>query len=147
MSRKLARELVLHFTFESEYTGQTGEDILKKSLNKESFQSFVEEYELYEKMPSQAQEEYVQRATTGIISHMQELDAYIEKYAKGWNVGRISRISKAILRLSMYETLYMGIPVGASVNEAIELAKKYDSEDAAAFINGILSSFTKNEIV
>lgn len=147
MSRKLARELVLHFTFESEYTGATGEDILKKSLNQQNFTSFVEECELYKKMPSPAQEEYVNRATTGVIAHMQELDGYIEKYSKGWSVGRISRIAKAILRLSMYETLYMGIPIGASVNEAIELAKKYDSEEAAAFINGILSSFTKNEIV
>ncbi|MBQ7093606.1 MAG: transcription antitermination protein NusB, partial [Clostridia bacterium] len=72
---------------------------------------------------------------------------YIEKYAKGWNVGRISRISKAILRLSMYEILYMDIPVGASVNEALELAKKYDGEETVGFINGILSSFSKNEII
>lgn len=147
MSRKTARELVLHFTFESEYTGKSGEEILKKSFNEESFSALKGEYDLYNKLPEEAQNEYVKLATTGVVSHMQELDAYIEKYAKGWNVGRISRISKAILRLSMYETLYMGIPIGASVNEALELTKKYDSEDTVAFINGIMSSFTKSEIL
>ena len=47
----------------------------------------------------------------------------------------------------MYEILYMSIPVGASVDEAVELAKKYDSEEAASFINGVLSTFSKNEII
>ena len=147
MSRIAARELVLHFTFESEYTGNSGEEIMERSLNEERFATLKEEYALYEKLPAEAQDEYVKRATTGIISHMNELDGYIEKYAKGWNVGRISRISKAILRLSMYEILYMDIPVGASVNEALELAKKYDGEETVGFINGILSTFSKNEII
>ena len=67
-------------------------------------------------------------------------------YAVGWNVARISRISKCILRLSRYEVLYMGIPVGASVNEALELAKQYDSPEAAGFINGIMGAFVKQEV-
>lgn len=147
MSRKSARELVLHFTFESEYTGESGKDIMEKALKSDNFARLKEEYKLYEKMPEENQMEYVTAATSGVISHMQELDSYIEKYSKGWNVGRISRISKAIIRLSMYEILYMSIPVGASVNEAVELAKKYDSEEAASFINGVLSTFSKNEII
>ncbi len=147
MSRKSARELVLHFTFESEYTGESGKDIMEKALKSDNFAGLKEEYKLYEKMPEENQMEYVTAATSGVISHMQELDSYIEKYSKGWNVGRISRISKAIIRLSMYEILYMSIPVGASVNEAVELAKKYDSEEAASFINGVLSTFSKNEII
>lgn len=147
MSRKAARELVLHFTFESEYTGLSGEDIMERSLNEERFAALKNECDLYKQLPTEAQDEYVKRATTGVISHMQELDGYIEKYAKGWNVGRISRIAKSIIRLSMYEILYMDIPVGASVNEALELAKKYDGEEAVPFINGIMSAFAKGEIV
>ena len=147
MSRKSARELVLHFTFESEYTGESGKDIMEKALKSDNFAGLKEAYKLYEQMPEENQMEYVTAATSGVISHMQELDSYIEKYSKGWNVGRISRISKAIIRLSMYEILYMSIPVGASVNEAVELAKKYDSEEAASFINGVLSTFSKNEII
>ena len=58
----------------------------------------------------------------------------------------ISRVTKAILRLSMYELLYLGIPVGASVNEALELAKRYDSEESASFVNGVIGAFVKQEL-
>ena len=145
MNRREARELVLHLIFSGEYTGNKGEELLK-DINEENFRSLEEEYELYQKMPQENQEEYIQRAVTGVMEHLYELDNYIEKYAKGWNIARISRISKCILRLCMYEVLYLGIPVGASVNEALELAKNYDSEEAAGFVNGIMGAFVANEV-
>ena len=145
MNRREARELVLHLIFGGEYTGNGGEELLK-DINEENFLSLESEYDLYKKMPSENQQEYVQRAVTGVMEHLYELDDYIEKYAKGWNIARISRISKCILRLSMYEVLYMGIPVGASVNEALELAKQYDSEEAASFVNGIMGAFVEKEV-
>ena len=64
----------------------------------------------------------------------------------GWSVSRISRMTKCILRMAMYEMLYLQIPVGASVNEALLLCKKYESDQAASFINGILASFIKKEL-
>ncbi|MCX7615706.1 MAG: transcription antitermination protein NusB, partial [Clostridiales bacterium] len=71
---------------------------------------------------------------------------YIEKYTKGWNCNRISRISTSIMRISMYEMLYMpDIPDSASINEAVELAKEYDSPEAATFINGVLGTFYREE--
>ena len=130
MNRRGARELVLHLIFAGEYSGKTGAELLE-DINE---------------LPPDNQKEYVQRAVTGVMAHLYELDDYIEKYAKGWNIARISRISKCILRLSMYEVLYLGIPVGASVNEALELAKKYDSEEAAGFINGIMGAFVEKEV-
>lgn len=145
MNRREARELVLHLIFSGEYTGNKGEELLK-DINEENFRSLEDEYELYQKMPQENQEEYIQRAVTGVMEHLYELDNYIEKYAKGWNIARISRISKCILRLCMYEVLYLGIPVGASVNEALELAKNYDSEEAAGFVNGIMGAFVANEV-
>lgn len=145
MNRREARELVLHLIFSGEYTGNKGEELLK-DINEENFQSLEGEYDLYQKMPPESQQEYIQRAVTGVMEHLYELDDYIEKYAKGWNIARISRISKCILRLSMYEVLYLSIPVGASVNEALELAKKYDSEEAAGFINGIMGAFVEREV-
>ncbi len=146
MSRRAAREFVLHLIFAADYTGEAGEEVLQKHLNDQAFEALAEEYALYAHMPAAAQNEYVTRAVQGTIEHAMELDSYIEKYAVGWNVGRISRISKCILRLCMYEVLYMQIPVGASVNEALELAKRYDNEQAAQFINGILGSFVKKEM-
>jgi N utilization substance protein B len=77
---------------------------------------------------------------------MPELNEYIDRYAVGWSVGRMSRLTRCILRLCMYEMLYMDIPVGASVNEGLELAKKYDSDEAASFINGVLGGFVAGEI-
>ena len=145
MNRRGARELVLHLIFAGEYSGMRGEELLE-SVNEENFQSLEAEYDLYKELPPENQQEYISRAVTGVMEHLYELDDYIEKYAKGWNIARISRISKCILRLSMYEVLYLSIPVGASVNEALELAKKYDSEEAAGFINGIMGAFMEHEV-
>lgn len=145
MNRHGARELVLHLLYTGEYTGMTAEQLLG-SVNEERFQSLAGEYPLYRELPPDAQKDYVRDAVTGVTAHLPELDGYIEKYAVGWNVSRISRVSKSILRLSMYEVLYLGIPVGASVNEALELAKAYDSEEAASFINGIMGAFVKQEV-
>ena len=144
MSRRLARELVLHLVFAGDY-GENPDQLLCR-LEKESFAQWSSECELYQKPLAKAQEDYVRQATKGIIEHIPELDTYIEKYSSGWNVGRLSRITKSALRLSMFEMLYLGIPVGASVNEILELVKKYDSEEAAAFVNGILGTFVKQEL-
>ena len=146
MNRRGARELTLHLIFAGEFTGLSGKDLLSKLINEEEFSSLRQEYALYDALPPENQKEYIERAVTGVMEHLPELDGYIEKYAVGWNVGRISRVSKCILRLCMYETLYLDIPVGASVNEALELAKAYDSEQAAAFINGIMGSFVEKEL-
>ncbi len=120
--------------------------MLKKNLNSEHFASLAQEYELYAELPEKSQNDYIKSAITGVMEHLPELDSYIEKYAIGWNVGRISKISKCVLRLCMYELLYMGIPTGASVNEAVELIKLYEGEQAAQFINGIIGSFVKKEL-
>jgi len=146
MSRRAAREFVLHLIFAAEYSRQDSEILLENRLEPVAYHSLAGEYELYEHMPSDAQIPYIKEAVKGVIEHDMELDSYIEKYAMGWSVGRISRISKCILRLCMYEVLYMDIPVGAAVNEALELAKQYDSEEAANFINGIMGSFVAKEI-
>lgn len=144
MNRRGARELALHLIFEGEYTGERGEELLAL-IDPERFASLTEEYELYSQLPPESQREYLRRSVTGVMEHLPELDGYIAKYAKGWEVARISRIAKCILRLSMYEILYLEIPVGAAVNEALELAKRYDSPQTAAFINGILGSFVEGE--
>jgi len=144
MSRRLARELVLHLIFAGDY-GENCDQLMSR-LKEDGFSQWSAECELYQKPLAKAQEEYVIRATRGILEHVPELDSYIEKYSSGWNVGRLSRITKSALRLSMYEILYLGVPVGASVNEILELVKKYDSEESAAFVNGILGTFVKQEL-
>lgn len=146
MSRRSAREVVLHLIFSHDFLNSPADELLESRLCGDSFSSLADEYELYEQLPAAAQIDYVEDTVKGVIDHAPELDAYIEKYAVGWNVGRISRITRAALRLCMYETLYLQIPVAASVNEALELVKKYDSEEAASFANGVLGAFIKKEV-
>ena len=146
MSRRNARELVLHMIFDNECSENGAEAILSRRLEPEYYVTLASEDELYAAVPANSQKEYITNAVSGVIERVQELDSYICKYSSGWDICRISKISKCILRLSMFEMKYMKIPVGASVNEALELAKKYDSEEAAPFVNGVLASFIKNEI-
>lgn len=88
-----------------------------------------------------AQEEYIRSAVSGAIDNIKEIDALIEEYSKGWSVDRISVASMAVLRLAVYEMKYMDdIPLNVSVNEAVALAKIYDGEESAPFINGILGN-------
>jgi len=78
--------------------------------------------------------------------HLEELDDTIAKRLKGWKLSRISRTSHALLRLAVCEMLYFdGVPVGASINEAVELAKLYGDADAPKFINGVLGAIARNE--
>ncbi|MCL2494728.1 MAG: transcription antitermination factor NusB [Oscillospiraceae bacterium] len=77
-------------------------------------------------------------------AHLEGLDEIIAGRLKGWKLNRISRVSHALLRLAVCEMLWFdGIPVGASINEAVELAKIYGDADAPKFINGVLGSIAR----
>ena len=80
------------------------------------------------------------------IESAPELDAIIEQYSESWKVTRLSKVTLAVLRLSFCElTKLEGIPLGATINEAVELCKKYATEDEAAFVNGILGQYVRRE--
>ena len=89
---------------------------------------------------------YIRAVFFGVINEAAELDKIISKYAVGWKIERISRISLALMRLCLYECKYIeDVPSEVALNEAVELAKKYDTEQAPAFINGVLNSAVKGE--
>ena len=84
------------------------------------------------------------RLYEGVRAHMEELDAEIETHATDWSIGRIAKVDLSILRIAVYEILYeRSIPVGATVNEAVELAKEFGGEKSAGFINGVLGAVIK----
>ena len=89
--------------------------------------------------------DYAISCAKGVFEHREELDDKISANLKqGWKISRISRVSLALMRLAIYEMLYRGeIPVSVSINEAVELSKKYSTEDDTAFINGVLGSVAK----
>ena len=147
-ARNIAREIAMHLSYELSFTALSVEELLHDRLSRDHFDDLAPEYEVYGQLPNDSQREYICRLVKGIDQHGYELDLYIEKYAKGWKFERIPLVAAAIMRLAMYEILYMPeIPNGASINEAVEIAKKYESEDVVRFINGILGTFVRQEAV
>lgn len=83
----------------------------------------------------------------GVLAHRAELDAAIERYAKNWDLHRMAVVDRNVLRLAMYEMLYReDIPPVVSINEAVDIAKKYSTQDSGKFVNGILDKF-KTELM
>ena len=146
MTRTAAREIAVHLSVEAGLNGLSAQEMLDTVFDPEYYATLAQEDELYSEYPDEKQMEYIREMTTGVCEHLPELDSYIEKYSKGWRMGRISRVAVAIMRICMYEILYMpDIPDAASVNEAVELTKKYEDKEVVSFVNGILGSYIKGE--
>lgn len=79
----------------------------------------------------------------GTCNHIDEIDGKISENSRGWAISRISRVSLAVMRLCIYELMYTDIPVSVAINEAIEIDKKFDRDDAPPFVNGVLNSVAK----
>ena len=146
MNRSTARELAMHFAFELVFSDVKADQLLERELNPESFEIRGRDEELYAECPAGEQKEYVVRLVRGVDEHGAELDGYIAKHAKGWKFSRIDRVATAIMRVTMYEILYMPeVPNKVAINEAVEIAKKYLDDDVVKLVNGILGSFVREE--
>ena len=100
----------------------------------------------FDETPDENGMSYVRRLTEAVTGHRQELDETISPYSRGWKTERLSAATRTILRAALCEILYFDdVPEGASVNEAVELGKTFDSPEAAVFINGVLGSFLRAE--
>ena len=125
MTRKQAREEAFILVFEKEFNDNTVEEILETAK------------EVRDLIP----DEYISTVFSGVFEHLEELDGIISDKSVGWKIGRISKTALGILRLAIFEMKYLDdIPVSVSINEAVELCKKYATGDDASFVNGILSS-------
>ena len=90
--------------------------------------------------------EFADLLVKGTVEHITAIDLIISKYADNWNISRMAVIDRNILRMAVYEMLYQeDIPPNVSINEAIELAKKYGDIDSGKFVNGILDKIKKTE--
>jgi len=97
-----------------------------------------------EELSPQARE-FAEQLFTGVAARLDELDRLIQKHAKNWRLGRMAAVDRNVLRLAAYELLSGGkSPDSAIINEAIELARKFSTQDSAQFVNGILDSIRKN---
>ena len=144
MTRANARELVVHLIYGREFTGEDPEQVVSTRLAKEYYEKLSAENEVYSERPSRAQLAYIDSVVSGVANREEELNAEIQKYSISWDIGRISRLTRAIMQLAIYEILYVeDVPTGVAVSEAVRLAKKYDGDDTGAFVNGILGSFAR----
>ena len=147
MTRSNAREIAVHLAFALGFSDKTADQLLEETLNRETFQQLSEEEPLYQEFPNEKQRQYIQTLVKGVYEHGAELDGYISKYAIGWSFSRISRMAAAVMRVAMYEILYMpDVPPAAAINEAVEVSKHYETQETAAFINGILGAFVRGEL-
>jgi len=147
MVRSTAREIAIHLSYELNFTDKAVDELLDRRLTADSFASLAEEDEVYREAPNAKQAEYIRRLVRGVGEHGAELDGYIAKYAEGWRFSRISLVASAIMRVAMFEVMYMpDVPNAAAINEAVEIAKKYETPETVKFINGILGSFSRREL-
>lgn len=128
MTRKQAREEAFILIFEKEFNDNSIEDIMETAA------------EARDLVP----DDYVNRVFKGVYDSLGELDSLISESLVGWSITRISKTALCIMRLAIFEMKYIEeIPVSVSINEAVELCKKYATENDASFVNGILSTVAK----
>ncbi len=130
IKRKEAREALFGLLFEKEFKcGESIDGIYEIS---------VENREIPE-------DSYIKDGFYTIAEKSELLDTVISKYANGWKADRLSRVSRSVIRLAVYEMLFCSdIPANVSISEAVELVKKYGEDKARAFVNGVLSSINKD---
>lgn len=89
---------------------------------------------------SEKDREYIEKKHAAIVEKVEEIDAMLNEHTTGWKTSRMNRVDLTILRLAAYELKWdEEVPVGVAINEAVELAKKYSSDEGPAFINGVLA--------
>lgn len=131
MSRKTAREVAMKLVF-SRLLG--GEDTYEAVLDKSGI----------DELPTEEDCDYANEVLNGIEGNLNAIDSLIAELAIGWSIDRMPRVDLSILRIAIYEMLYIkNIPNSVSINEAVELAKVFGGDRSSAYINGMLGTLSK----
>jgi N utilization substance protein B len=126
MNRRKAREYALQALFQHEFAGdrsllELAEERSPDKKSDEAFKKFAEEL------------------VNGTLNHLEEIDRILQEAAEHWKMERMAAVDRNILRCAVYEIIYRSdIPAAVTINEALEIAKKYSSLESASFINGLL---------
>ncbi len=131
MNRRKAREYALQMLFQSEFSGADGQRKVPEGIG-----------------PGKDDKEETTRFAMdicrGTLNHLEEIDGVIGEAAEHWELGRMAAVDRNILRFAVYEILYRkDIPAAVTINEALEIAKKYSSLESVPFINGLLDRVAK----
>jgi N utilization substance protein B len=131
MSRHLSRDLAFKILFQADVGNNPWQQVLTYTCSEYKF--------------PESSKVFLEQLVKGTIQHLKEIDAEIMKYSEDWKLERMANTDRNILRMAVYEIKYLDdIPPGVTVNEAVELAKKYGDEESGKFVNGILGNLVRN---
>ncbi len=138
-NRRIAREMALKILFQV--------DLVHCNVNEASSYTFqVEDIRQYGDTDTEAITSFCLELVKGVLPNLTEIDVLIEKHANNWTLERMANIDRNILRIAIYEIVFIdNIPKSVSINEAVELAKKYSTENSFGFVNGVLGKIEKIE--
>jgi len=124
ISRSRCREWALQVLYQAEYRGHRTGEVIR----------YYRHFQERDKVPA-----YLTKLVEGVAAHQGELDALIKEHSEHWRLERMAAVDRNLLRLALFELLHQpAIPAKVVINEAVELAKRYGSEESGSFINGIL---------
>lgn len=130
MGRRYARESTMKLLYQMEINSDYSNNIIDMFFNNNKF--------------NLSEKEYIEDAIHTIIKNLDEIDDHIKDNIEGWELHRLARVDLCILRIAIYEIIYReDIPVEVSINEAIEVAKTYSTDESSKFINGVLGGFVR----
>ena len=130
MGRRYARESTMKLLYQMEMNSDFSQDIINLFFENNSF--------------DEGEKKYIEESLHTIVENIEEIDSHIQENIRGWDLHRLTKIDLCTLRIALYEMIYReDIPIEVSINEAIEIAKKYSTEESAKFINGVLGGFVR----
>lgn len=131
MGRKQAREGAMQLLFQMD----SNEDFTKENL-----EMYLENFPF-----DKGETDYIEAVVKGVLENREEIDNSIQQNLQGWLLDRIAKVDLATLRLAIYEIQHMkDIPIEVSINEAIEIAKKYSTDESYKYVNGVLGGFVRS---
>lgn len=131
MQRRLAREMVMKLIYQMDIQGEFSTDMVDRFI---------------ETLPEDEQNKYIREIAEKFIQNKDQIDQLVDENSKQWKLARIAKVDLSILRVAITEIQYdEDIPENVSINEAVELAKTFSSDESGSFINGILGSIMKNK--
>ena len=132
--RTKARECALQILYQIDLSGSNAQDCVKNY------------WENYQKDGEPPVKEFAELLVFGVRDNMERIDKIVSSYAENWQLNRMAVVDRNILRLATFELLYRDdIPPKVSINEAIDIAKKFGDQDSGKFVNGILDKINKTE--
>ena len=129
LSRSAARELAFELIFEKNFREEPVSQIMETAVEARQVEN----------------DAFARETACGVFEHIDEIDSVIAKNLQGWTINRVSKVALSVMRLSVYEILFSDVPDSVSINEAVEIAKKFGGEEDSSYVNGVLGTIARSK--